>query len=209
MDQPESEADLKPRQRRKRETRARLADAARRLFAERGFERTTVRAIASAGGAPTGAVAAHFGSKIGLLLAILEDVNRRQLDLVRQTMPPDGCTRQKLMHMLRIFYAFDLEQPALTAAVLAYAWRWDEEVEERIRAFFDEGDTLMRSLLAEGVRAGELAPALDLDLAVRTIFALYTRTLRNAIVEHASAEEAAGQLERQVTLLFDGLRHAG
>src|SRR5579872_4324308 len=58
---------------RKAETRARLLDAAATLFAERGIDAVSVDAVAEAAGRTSGAVYAHFGSKQGLLLALLDE----------------------------------------------------------------------------------------------------------------------------------------
>jgi len=58
---------------RKAETRGRLLDAAATLFAERGIDAVSVDAVANAAGRTSGAVYAHFGSKQGLLLALLDE----------------------------------------------------------------------------------------------------------------------------------------
>ncbi|MGA2522240.1 MAG: helix-turn-helix domain-containing protein [Acidimicrobiales bacterium] len=58
---------------RKADTRARLLDAAAGLFAERGIDAVSVDAVAEAAGRTSGAVYAHFGSKQGLLLALLDE----------------------------------------------------------------------------------------------------------------------------------------
>jgi AcrR family transcriptional regulator len=57
---------------RKAETRGRLLDAAAALFAEQGIDGVSVDAVAGAAGRTSGAVYAHFGSKQGLLLAVLD-----------------------------------------------------------------------------------------------------------------------------------------
>ncbi|MBL7490751.1 TetR family transcriptional regulator [Frankia sp. AgB1.9] len=49
--------------------KARIRDAALRLFAEQGFEATTVRGIATAAGVSSGLVRHHFGSKEALRAA--------------------------------------------------------------------------------------------------------------------------------------------
>ena len=59
-------------QERKAETRTRLLDAAADLFAEQGIDGVSVDAVAEAAGRTSGAVYAHFGSKQGLLLAVLD-----------------------------------------------------------------------------------------------------------------------------------------
>ena len=59
-------------QERKAETRARLLAAAADLFAAQGIDAVSVDAVAEAAGRTSGAVYAHFGSKQGLLLALLD-----------------------------------------------------------------------------------------------------------------------------------------
>ncbi len=49
-----------------------LIEAASRLFAEKGFADTSVQAIAEASGVSRGSIAWHFGSKEGLLFAVVD-----------------------------------------------------------------------------------------------------------------------------------------
>ena len=60
-------------QERKADTRDRLLDAAASLFAEQGIDAVSVDTVADAAGRTSGAVYAHFGSKQGLLLALLDE----------------------------------------------------------------------------------------------------------------------------------------
>jgi AcrR family transcriptional regulator len=53
-------------------TRTRLLDEAERLFLAQGYERVSVRAINAAAGMNPAAVAYHFGSKEGLVVALLQ-----------------------------------------------------------------------------------------------------------------------------------------
>ena len=63
----------KTQEERKADTRARLLDAAATLFAERGIDAVSVDAVAEQAGRTSGAVYAHFGSKQGLLTALLDE----------------------------------------------------------------------------------------------------------------------------------------
>jgi AcrR family transcriptional regulator len=56
------------------DTRTQLLDAAERLFAERGFRGTSIRAITDLAGANLAAVGYHFGSKAQLLAAVVRRV---------------------------------------------------------------------------------------------------------------------------------------
>jgi AcrR family transcriptional regulator len=64
------------------DTRTQLLDAAERLFAERGYRGTSVRAITDLAGANLAAVGYHFGSKADLMAAVarrvIEPINAAQ-----------------------------------------------------------------------------------------------------------------------------------
>lgn len=64
-----SENDPLPREERRRRTEAHILEAARELFAEVGFERTTIRGVASRAGIDPALVMQYFGSKEGLFAA--------------------------------------------------------------------------------------------------------------------------------------------
>ncbi len=67
-----------------RDTKERLLDAAEQLFAERGFEGASLRAVTQAAGTSVSAANYHFGSKQALLRATLrrrvEPMNRLRLE---------------------------------------------------------------------------------------------------------------------------------
>jgi AcrR family transcriptional regulator len=67
---------------RKADTRARLLTAAAELFANQGVDAVSVDAVAEAAGRTSGSVYAHFGSKQGLLLALLESLQDSALALL-------------------------------------------------------------------------------------------------------------------------------
>jgi AcrR family transcriptional regulator len=78
-------------------TRARLIDAAEELFLTHGYDDVSVRTINAAAGLNPGAVHYHFGSKRGLVAALLEDrllpswgqVSRSVLDDIDAGDPPE------------------------------------------------------------------------------------------------------------------------
>jgi AcrR family transcriptional regulator len=58
-----------PREERRRRTEAAILEAARELFAETGFERTTIRAVAARAGVDPALVMQYYGNKEGLFAA--------------------------------------------------------------------------------------------------------------------------------------------
>jgi len=71
---------------RRAETRAALVEAAATLFAEQGFDAVSVDAVADAAGRTSGAVYDHFGSKQGLLRAVLDDGAHRLVTVISAEM---------------------------------------------------------------------------------------------------------------------------
>jgi AcrR family transcriptional regulator len=69
-------------------TRRDLLDAAERLFADHGVHRASLRSITKEAGANLAAVHYHFGSKEGLVRAVLDrrlgPLNRRRLELLEE-----------------------------------------------------------------------------------------------------------------------------
>lgn len=96
---PVDESRLRPAG---RATRTAIEDAARALFAERGFEAASIRAIAAEAGVDPALVIRHFGSKEALFLRSidtslslgpvlegpLEDLGRRLVSYFIETGPP-------------------------------------------------------------------------------------------------------------------------
>lgn len=66
---PRRADSLPPREERRRRTEAAILAAARELFAETGFERTTIRAVAARAGIDPALVMQYHGSKEGLFAA--------------------------------------------------------------------------------------------------------------------------------------------
>jgi AcrR family transcriptional regulator len=144
----------------RQETRARLFEAAGRLFEERGIGAASIDAIAQAAGFTRGAFYSNFADKDELIIEMLSDhveqSTRRNLDLLERHRDPEGFLaalreadrdrhdplgRAPLLHMELILYT-------------ARAGRYRPQLAERLRA--------RRALAAQIVAAtGEgRAPAL-------------------------------------------------
>ncbi|MFF2326752.1 MULTISPECIES: TetR/AcrR family transcriptional regulator [unclassified Streptomyces] len=76
--------------------RARLREAALELFAERGFEATSTRAVAAAAGLSPALVTRHFGSKEGLRAAVDEYVLGRIATELSELDPGDAGLMKSL-----------------------------------------------------------------------------------------------------------------
>jgi len=90
------------------QTRARLLDAARGVFAQHGFQGATVREICRRAEANVAAVNYHFGSKDGLLA---EALNFASLKALQQTNSREGdCPEVRLRLFIRDFMLMLLDE---------------------------------------------------------------------------------------------------
>jgi len=102
-----------PRRREPEEKRARLLEAARRLFAERGYAATTTADLARAAGMAEGTVFHHFGSKDALLAAVAADYGRGlAVHMFAGATPTDGEPAAETM--LRRAFAYVRDQGGLS-----------------------------------------------------------------------------------------------
>jgi AcrR family transcriptional regulator len=89
------------------DTRGRLLEAGKRLFAEHGFDDVTVRDICREADASLALVNYHFGDKAGLYAEVMEGaiLALRHFNDELMAAPPDSPPEKKLEHFVRIFLA--------------------------------------------------------------------------------------------------------
>ncbi|MBE7163518.1 MAG: helix-turn-helix transcriptional regulator, partial [Williamsia herbipolensis] len=132
MSAAEHGCDTTPRARRRTATRGRLLWAARELFAENGFDDTTVAAIARRAGTAHGLLFHHFGSKHGLYRAVLDEVVA-EMDaafLAGAGDTPEDVIRGGLRGHLR----YVAENPTLALQLVAGSRSADTDVRESSQA---------------------------------------------------------------------------
>lgn len=81
-----------------------LLSSARGLFARRGFDGTSVRAITREAGTNLGAVTYHFGSKRGLYAAVLEAGLRPIAERVRAAARSEGTALERMLRVVEAYF---------------------------------------------------------------------------------------------------------
>src|SRR5512143_118352 len=91
----------------KAETKDRILDAAERLFAEHGFDATSLRMITAEAGVNLAAVNYHFRSKDALIEAVfsrcIRPLNRERLRLLAAVEEASGGAPPRLEDVIRAF----------------------------------------------------------------------------------------------------------
>jgi AcrR family transcriptional regulator len=126
------------RARQREETQQRILTAARHLFAQVGYERATIRAIASAAGADPGLVMRYFGSKQELFSQVASMSSDDGL-----TGTPDEVTE----YLLTSLAAKLTEEPSATLAMLRSMLTHPEAAEE-VRAAANRQERQLAAAIA-------------------------------------------------------------
>jgi len=141
------------------QTRARLLDAAREVFSQRGFQGATVREICRRAEANGAAVNYHFGSKDGLLAEALNFASLAAL----QKANASECPRVRLRLFIRDFMLMLLDEknPSSQCRIMARELAdptpaLDKIVREAIAPLHEFLGKLVREIIGEKVGAADL-----------------------------------------------------
>jgi AcrR family transcriptional regulator len=181
----EATSDLGLRERKKQRTRQLIADTARRLFAERGFEQVTVADIAREAEVAQATVFNYFPTKEDLFYSRLEAFEAEMLSAIRDRAPgqsaldafgafllgQDGVlARDAPDEQIRTITRIITESPALLA---------------RERQVFDRYAEALAALLAEetGAKPGDVVAR----VVANTLIGLH-----GALIDHVRRQAQAG-----------------
>lgn len=146
-----------------------IRQAAVRLFAQQGYDATSMRDIASAVGLLPGSLYAHIRSKEQLLLEIIEqgiqDFRRVMEPVVSGDEPAPDRLRLAIGRHVQVI-ADSLDR----TGIVFHQWRSLEGANRaRVVAARREYEQMFRQVLQDGVDEGSLAADLDVRMAVLVI----------------------------------------
>lgn len=102
--------------------RGRVLRAAAHLFRTQGYARTTVRDLARVVGIQSGSLFHHFKSKEDILLAVMEEGIRYNLERMREAVEAGGGPRQQLRNLIRAELESIMGETGDAMTVLVYEW---------------------------------------------------------------------------------------
>ena len=171
---------------------ARLLDAARAAFLERGADDVSLEEIARRAGVGIGTLYRHFPTRQALLEAVYRDqvdtLSARAEELLRTESPEEA-----LAEWMRALLEFSSTKRSMTSALLATLGTDSELLSACVTVI----RTAAESLLARAQQAGVVRPDADAGDLMRLVHAV------NIATEKAPDP---GQADRMLALILDGLR---
>ncbi len=189
----------------KEDTRSRITKAATKLFAENGYQQTTIAEIAKMVGLAEGSIYEHFRGKEDILLTIPDVwVNRAIEELELQLLGIQGAIN-KLRKFLW-WYMHYIESEPLTAKVVFLFLKTNPnfmqtEVYPNVKTFY----AYLTKIFEEGRESGELMQDLNPFIARAT----FLGTIEHLVIRwllKGGTYSLFDNLEHTFNLLVEGLR---
>ena len=182
-------------------TRAHLIKVATRLFAEHGYEATSIDAVLASSGASRGSLYHHFAGKEQLFWAVLEHVGARAAaqvaEAVRAASDPVAAMRITCLTWIRLACDPTLRQIGLIDAPAVIGW-------ERWRELDEQGNLgVIRAGLAYAAAAGRIDPR-HVDTFAHIVLAAANETIM-MVVRADDPAAALGTEEGAFTGFLDRL----
>ncbi|HEU4429751.1 MAG TPA: TetR family transcriptional regulator [Myxococcota bacterium] len=188
-----------------RRSRTKIHEAARALFREQGFDKTTLREIAARAGMGASSIYRHIRSKEELLIEDLGELQDEAWRRFRAAEPRELSARERLRRFLDVEHALLAQDRDFTVIMLRATTHPEARVAKRVLALQDRTIGLIAEILQSARARGELEREADVLAAARTI-AHVTSGARIAWANgQLDAEACREAIAAAVELLFAGI----
>lgn len=195
------------RERKKRQTRARIMRVAQALFTRHNFDGTTVEAIAEAADVSKPTLFNYFPTKISLLQALLPDVDRRFAAVIDSTAGPDTGTRERLETFFAYVGSMTRQTPNLTRALLMQSLRVYECRSSDVDAHrFPATRTAFLALIQAGIERGDVRSDTSAERLTDYTTGIYVHQLMTWLIDPGYPVEQ--ELAAAAAFLASALRPA-
>lgn len=154
------------------DARQRILDAATALFAERGYDGTSVQAIAEAVGIRAPSLLYHFPSKELLRDAVLEALLARWKDTIPRLLLAATTGRDRFEGVIGEVVAFFGEEPRRARLLMRECLDRPEEVQTLIAEHLSPWMSLLTEFIELGKTEGRIHPNLDPEAYVSEVVVL-------------------------------------
>ncbi len=190
------------RGRRKPESLARLKQAARKLFVERGYDATRPQDIAREAGLGHGTFYLHYPDKRACFLSFVEDA-REELDAhLRAHRQPGTTLEQRIATTLHAMHDYSDRHPGVLRAALTDGRIIDAEGVQARPLMMQWGDEWAQ-MIREAVREGRACSRYDAEIIGQAIAGALHQTGREA---HLSGRDREALVSNLTAFLTRALR---
>lgn len=184
--------------------RTRLLNAAVRVFDRKGYAGASVREVAELAGVTKPALYYHFGSKEGVLRAILEQAQQQFADVAARALERPGTAQQRIVALCQDVYGLFGQNVPVARVALAVFLGPPDVVPPFDFTVFEAGfRSVLVRIVEDGQAAGQVraVPATDVALAVMGIL----EECNERQLHPAFQPVGPDGLARLLGLLFDGV----
>lgn len=136
--------------------REKIFHAAQKLFVEKGYHNTSVPEIVKRAGVSTGAVYHYFRSKEELAKSIHQQALEEFLTRFNKEVRSKTKTRDKIKSYIAMMFTWTEKDPIMVEYLL-YA-RPKEILDKSMTICSEEGLNVVKEIVEEGIKSGELRP---------------------------------------------------
>ena len=205
---PRKSAKLRPddgRLARGRRSRARIREASRSLFREKGFDGATLRAIAERAGMGASSIYRHVQSKEELLIEELAEMQEEAWTRFRARDDRNRPTAERLRDFLDAQHELLVADRDLTTIALRATTKTEARVARRVLALYDRTIGLLMEILQRGRMKKDLARDVDVLETARVLFHV-TNGARIPWANGMVSDDALrDSIHQAVDLLFRGV----
>lgn len=188
-----------------RQSRARIREAARSLFLERGFDGATLRAIAARAGMGASSIYRHVQSKEELLIDELSDMQEEAWARFRAADDRNRPTADRLRDFFDVQHGLLVENRDLTTIALRSTTKTEARVAKRVLQLYDRTVGLLMEILQRGRIKQDIAKDVDVLEAARVLFHV-TNGARIPWANGMVSDEACrASIHQAVSLFFRGI----
>ena len=188
-----------------RKSRARIREAARQLFRERGFDAATLRAIAERAGMGASSIYRHVQSKEELLMDELSELQEEAWRRFRAEDDRSASTRDRVGRFLDAQHELLAADRDFSLIALRAATRPEARVARRVLLLNDRSIGLLAEILQMGRKRRDVVADLDVLATASTIFHITQGARLPWVNGLVTAEACRGSIKAGINLLFSGV----
>ena len=190
----------------KEETGRIIFDTAYALLEEKGFDKFTMRELASRAGVGLGTIFQHFKDKSTLLVSIYTHEFQPVIDNALETLPKKDIKKQ-LLYLVRQFYSYYAKRPDISRILFKELFI-NISSNETVSASYQRDIARIAGLFASAIERGEIAPETNVFDAVMLWWSYYAMVLFMALqVPVFNVDEQIDNYKRLMEQHFKGIEN--